>query len=345
MERHRFRGDTRPAIGEHVGQIDDLEGFDDANEDDGGGDGCHLRPGDIAEYLPIAGAIEGGCLDLVGGLAFQGRQHDDEDEGYPLPGIADHDHETGGPGLGRPRQIAQAEPAPDGCQRALGHIGQHAEHVGDAHRRHHQRQEEHDAEKAAPGNALGAEHGQPHADEELRTDPKKDVEQGHRERAQLPARPEGRGDEQTERQDQRCANSPADDTRQREFATPDIVADCNGQQQDDDRQKQPALPGNRREDAKEMILLCAEQQLGEIGQADEADVIAAQAQLESRKCQIGGEQQRKYREGQDHQHARQDEQPIALPVQPRCQVPLHDGFPKDRPGAIMIPLARAGQPP
>ena len=82
---------------------------------------------------------------------------------------------------------AEAERLPERRERADGHVGQHAEGVGDADRRHHQRHEEDDAEEAAAADLLRAEPGEPGADGELHGEPAADIEQRGAERAELAA--------------------------------------------------------------------------------------------------------------------------------------------------------------
>ena len=47
----------------------------------------------------------------------------------------------------------------EGRERSLLHVGEHAEGVGDADRRDHQRHEEEHAEEVASADSLGAEQG------------------------------------------------------------------------------------------------------------------------------------------------------------------------------------------
>ncbi len=100
MECHRFRRGTGPAARHDVRQVDDLEGFDHADQQHRHGDRDDLRPDDLAENLNARGAVHLGCLDMVARHVFKGCQHADEDEGNPLPGIADHHDEAGCPRIG-----------------------------------------------------------------------------------------------------------------------------------------------------------------------------------------------------------------------------------------------------
>ena len=52
-------------------------------------------------------------------------------------------------------------------ERPLLHVGEHAEGVGDADRRHHQRHEEEHAEEVAAADRLAAEQREPEAEREL----------------------------------------------------------------------------------------------------------------------------------------------------------------------------------
>ena len=49
-----FRGDARAAIGQHVGQVDDLERLDHADQDQRDADRQDGRDGQVAEHLPAA---------------------------------------------------------------------------------------------------------------------------------------------------------------------------------------------------------------------------------------------------------------------------------------------------
>ena len=77
----------------------------------------------------------------------------------------------------RPRQRLS------GAKRPLLHVGEHAEGVGDADRRHHQRHEEDDAEEAPAADRLGAEERQAEAEQELHGHADDDVEERGDERA------------------------------------------------------------------------------------------------------------------------------------------------------------------
>ena len=65
--RQRFGGDAGPAVGQHVRQVDDLERLDQPDQDDRAAHRQDRRPGDVAEDLPAAGAVDHGGLDLVAG--------------------------------------------------------------------------------------------------------------------------------------------------------------------------------------------------------------------------------------------------------------------------------------
>ena len=54
---------------------------------------------------------------------------------------------------------------------AFLHIGEHAEHIGDADRRDHQRHEEDQPEEIAAANGLGAKQRQAQPERELCSDP------------------------------------------------------------------------------------------------------------------------------------------------------------------------------
>jgi hypothetical protein len=267
-------------------QAEELKRLDRPNQADGRGDRRNLRQGHGAKDLPEARPIEGSGLDLFSRLAFQRRQHDQEYEGDPLPGIAHHHHGARRPGGRGPTEIAEAEETPDGRERPLGHVRQHAEGIGHPHRRHHQRDEEDDAEEAAGRDLLGAEQSQTQTDHELRRDADGDIEHGDAEGAELAPRPQGRGKEQEDRQQQGCPDQPAQNSRRRDPPIPQISHQAAQQEPRPRRQQQPAVPGHRREDAEEMKLLAAEEQLLEIEPADIAQPIAAGHELEAGERQI-----------------------------------------------------------
>ncbi len=130
-------------------------------------------------------AVELGGFDFVSRLALEGGQHDDEDEGNPLPAFAEHDDETSRPCVGRPGEIAAPKRLPKRRERADRHVGEHPERVGDADRRHHQRDEEDDAKETASADFLGAEPSKAGADGELDASPQADIEERGAERAEL----------------------------------------------------------------------------------------------------------------------------------------------------------------
>ena len=72
--------------------------------------------------------------------------------------------------------IAESERDTQRRERPLLHVGEHAEDVGDADRRHHQRNEEDDAEPVAAADRLRAEEGEPEAEHELNADADEHVE-------------------------------------------------------------------------------------------------------------------------------------------------------------------------
>jgi len=102
VQGHRFGRQPRPAAGEHVGQVDDLERLDQPDQHHSGRDRRDRRPSDIPKDLPAIGAVEARCLDLVARLVLDRREEHDEHERRPLPGVADQHHQPGRPGLRRP---------------------------------------------------------------------------------------------------------------------------------------------------------------------------------------------------------------------------------------------------
>ena len=138
------------------------------------------RPGDVAEHLPAAGAVDQGGLDLVLRLALERGQQHDEHERDPLPGVADHDGEPRAPGVGQPRRsLAQPEPLPERRERPLGGVGQHAEGVGDADRRdHHRAGRTRRGRSVRPGRFCAHRSASPRPMQILHGDADADVEQG-----------------------------------------------------------------------------------------------------------------------------------------------------------------------
>ena len=65
MQGHRLGGDAGPARGHNVGQVDDLEGLDHPDERDRHRHRQNCRPGDFAEDLPAAGAVDLTGLDYT----------------------------------------------------------------------------------------------------------------------------------------------------------------------------------------------------------------------------------------------------------------------------------------
>ena len=177
VQRQRFRGDARAAIGQHVGQIDDLERLDHPDQHQRDADRQDGRDGEVAKHLPARGAIDHRRLDLILGLRFQAGQEHDEHERDPLPRVADHDGDARTPGGGGPGEVAEPEPLPERGERTLGRVRQHPERIGDAHRRDHHRDEEHDPEEAAALELLRAQESEPEADQELDRHPAEDIDQ------------------------------------------------------------------------------------------------------------------------------------------------------------------------
>ena len=102
-------GETGPAAGQHVRQVDDLERLDQAYENDGGSNRRDGRPGDVAKDLQGAGAVEMGRLDLLARLVLDGRQKHDEHERGPLPGVAEEHDQARRPRFHRPGPFAEPE--------------------------------------------------------------------------------------------------------------------------------------------------------------------------------------------------------------------------------------------
>ena len=208
-------GKAGPARGQNVGNVDDLERLDQPNQDHGRRDRRDRRPGDVAEDLETARPIEPGRLKLVARLVLdRGKQHD-EHERRPLPGVADQHHEARRPGLVRPGPRAEADRRAQGRERPLLHVGEHTEHVGDADRRHHQRNEEDNPKEAACADRLGAEERQPEADHELRRDAEKDVEASRQQRALISFRRQRREQRQHEAGRKRNGDEPANEAETR----------------------------------------------------------------------------------------------------------------------------------
>src|SRR6266508_6314648 len=80
MQAQRLGRRSRAAVGQHVGQIDDLEGLDEPDEDDGRAHRQDCRQGDMAEGLPAVGAVHHRRLDGREVLARQRGQQERQPE-------------------------------------------------------------------------------------------------------------------------------------------------------------------------------------------------------------------------------------------------------------------------
>ena len=252
-------------------------------------------------------------LDLVDRLRLERGQEHDEHERDPLPGVADHHGDAGAPGGG-----AQAKsPSPNHCQQgangALVGVGEHPEDVGDAHRRDHHRDEEHDPEEAAAGQPLRAQEGQPEPDQVLHRHAAEDVDQRDAERAQLAAGAGGGAEQEATAIAAAITRRPTRSRCRRRAASRRPPARAPARRRR--RRRTPSPRAKRHELAQEMELLRAEQQLLEVERADEVDGEAALGELEARQRQIERHDQREDRHRQHDQHRRQDEhrrrQPLA----------------------------------
>ena len=178
MKGHGFGRRPRATACHDVRKVHDLECLDGADQQNRHRHRHDLRPGHLAENMKARGAVDLRRLDMVARHIFQRRQHADEDEGNPLPGITDHHHETGRPGACRPHPVLQPQKAENGFERAFRDIGDHPHRKTDAKRCHHQRNEEQDAEEIPAPDRLRTQERKPGADHKLHPAADKDIEQG-----------------------------------------------------------------------------------------------------------------------------------------------------------------------
>ena len=315
MQRHRFGRKARAACGQNVGDVDDLERLDQPDEDDGRRDRRDRGPGDVAEDLEPARPVKPGRLELIARLVLdRGEQHD-EHERRPLPGVADQHHEPRRPGLVRPGPRAEAERRAQRRERPLLHVGEHPEHVGDADRRHHQRNEEHDPKEAASADRLRAEKRKPEADRELRRDAEEDVEASRQQRALIGLLRQRREQRQHEPGRKRDGNEPPNEAKHGEFR-PDIADEPIKDGRGVDGEGDPAGRLDRLHRADEMILLRAEQQALVVVEADEGQREAAARQREAAKREIDGNDQREDRKAEEDDHRRQHHDAAGMAVDP-----------------------------
>ena len=174
-------------------------------------------------------------------------------------------------------------------QRALVRVGEHAEHVGDADGRHHDRQEEDHAKQVSPVDLLRAEDGEAEREHELNRDAGEDVEERYHQRAGEAA-PQGGHQEKGQRAGDGEGDGAADDADHRR-ARPDQVADEEEQQEREDRaQDQPVNDSEDIERSQQVILLGTEDQLLEIQPLDILEREAAGGEFQLGQREVGGNQ-------------------------------------------------------
>ena len=130
-----------PPAGHDVGQVDDLERLDRPDEHDRGRHRDDLRPDDLAEYLPrsrrrrprAASTWSRGTFSSAASMTMKIK-------GIHCQLVADHNENARRPRIGRPSEVAEAEPLPDRQEGSLAGVGKHAEGIADAERRDHQRE-------------------------------------------------------------------------------------------------------------------------------------------------------------------------------------------------------------
>ena len=218
-----------------------------------------------------AGAVDDGRLADLLVEAFEGGQQDDEHERGPLPRVADDHRHPGGPRVGHPREVAQAEPDPDRLERALRRVGHHQEHVADADRGDGQRDQEGDPEEASPGHGLDAQHRQPEAEQDLQAMPAEHEDQRHDERAgPAPVAREGPDEEPQEADEERRPPSVGAPGRTARTGRPGRPGRSDPDRPADaDDEDGPAERRRGLEHAQEVALLGAEQELLVVREADE----------------------------------------------------------------------------
>ena len=218
-------------------------------------------------------------------------------KGRPLPGIADEHHDPRGPRVRRPREIREPERDPDIGERPLVGVGEHAEHVGDADGRHHDRQEEDHAEQVAPVDVLRAEDGEAERQPELHGDADEHVEEGDHQRAGEAAAQRQHQEYGQRTRDEHGDGAPDDADDRRPW--PDQITDVEVEQQRIDRtDDQPLDRAQRIERPQQVILLGPEDQLLEVQPLDESELEAAGRELQLGEREVGRDQQRKQRKRQ-----------------------------------------------
>ena len=188
--------------------------------------------------------------------------------------------------------MAQAHsPSPkrpaDRREGALLHVGKHAESVGDADRRHHQRHEEDDAEKAPAADRLGAEERQAEPEQELYGHADDDIEKGGDEGAGEAIGKDGGADEKRQRDGERHRYDATDGAGSGDAAAGEPASERDQQRRGDDCKEDPRHRAEALEGAEEVVLLGAEEQLPEVQKTDEGQPETAWREGETRDRQIG----------------------------------------------------------
>ena len=157
--------DAGAAAGESEGDVEQLDGFrqpDQQHDDDGGRE---QRQQHLGEQRQAAGTVDARGLQELVRHALQGGEEDQEAERRPLPDV-DQGH-------GEKRPVRVREPGDSGpAQRPAGLVEDGEEDVAGGQRRGEDRQDHDRTEHAAAHDLLVEEQGQEEAERQL---------QGHRE--------------------------------------------------------------------------------------------------------------------------------------------------------------------